>query len=125
MKRSLFALLFVSLIITNVSAGTVRPQINPLDDMASSDHRGKTHGINLKKGKGPKPPAFEFPNDFNPVTPLKIEELRNFHAYGKGYKGFDKPSIKVSPVPVPAAVWLFMSGLIGMVGIARRKKSFK
>jgi len=28
-----------------------------------------------------------------------------------------------SPVPVPAAVWLFGSGLIGLIGIARRKKS--
>jgi len=29
----------------------------------------------------------------------------------------------LSPVPVPAAVWLFGSGLIGLVGIARRKKA--
>jgi hypothetical protein len=28
-----------------------------------------------------------------------------------------------SAVPVPAAVWLFGSGLIGLIGIARRKKS--
>lgn len=28
-----------------------------------------------------------------------------------------------SPVPVPAAVWLFGSGLLGLVGVARRKKS--
>lgn len=28
-----------------------------------------------------------------------------------------------SPVPVPAAIWLFGSGLLGMVGIARRKKT--
>lgn len=28
-----------------------------------------------------------------------------------------------SPVPVPAAVWLFGSGLIGMIGVARRKRS--
>jgi len=27
-----------------------------------------------------------------------------------------------APVPVPAAVWLFGSGLLGLVGIARRKK---
>lgn len=30
--------------------------------------------------------------------------------------------LSVSTVPVPAAVWLFGSGLIGLIGIARRKK---
>jgi len=29
----------------------------------------------------------------------------------------------LGPVPVPAAVWLFGSGLLGLVGVARRKKS--
>jgi len=29
----------------------------------------------------------------------------------------------VSAVPVPAAVWLFGSGLLGLVGVARRKKT--
>ena len=28
----------------------------------------------------------------------------------------------VPPIPVPAAVWLFGSGLLGLVGVARRKK---
>ena len=28
-----------------------------------------------------------------------------------------------SVVPIPAAIWLFGSGLIGLVGVARRKKS--
>lgn len=32
-------------------------------------------------------------------------------------------SAQISAVPVPAAVWLFGSGLIGLVGIARRKRS--
>lgn len=27
------------------------------------------------------------------------------------------------PVPVPAAVWLFGSGLLGLIGVARRKKA--
>ena len=31
--------------------------------------------------------------------------------------------ISYSVVPVPAAVWLFGSGLIGLIGIARRKKA--
>ena len=30
---------------------------------------------------------------------------------------------EVSEVPIPAAVWLFGSGLIGLIGIARRKKA--
>jgi hypothetical protein len=30
--------------------------------------------------------------------------------------------IEISQVPVPAAVWLFGSGLIGLVGVARRRK---
>ena len=32
-------------------------------------------------------------------------------------------TIPPSEIPVPAAVWLFGSGLIGLAGIARRKKS--
>lgn len=32
-------------------------------------------------------------------------------------------TIEMSAVPVPAAVWLFGSGLLGLVGIARRKKA--
>jgi hypothetical protein len=31
--------------------------------------------------------------------------------------------MRISAVPVPAAVWLFGSGLIGLIGIARRKKA--
>lgn len=32
-------------------------------------------------------------------------------------------SVQFQAVPVPAAVWLFGSGLIGLVGVARRKKA--
>jgi len=31
--------------------------------------------------------------------------------------------VVVNPVPVPAAVWLFGSGLIGLIGVARRKRA--
>lgn len=33
--------------------------------------------------------------------------------------------ITVSAVPVPAAVWLFASGLIGLTGVARRKATYR
>jgi hypothetical protein len=46
---------------------------------------------------------------------------------GKGAQGIfifaDDVTFGVSAVPVPAAAWLFGSGLIGLIGIARRKKS--
>ncbi|MCK4708494.1 MAG: VPLPA-CTERM sorting domain-containing protein [Gammaproteobacteria bacterium] len=31
-------------------------------------------------------------------------------------------NVNASPVPVPAAIWLFGSGLIGLISIARKKK---
>ena len=34
----------------------------------------------------------------------------------------DFPSSGVAPIPVPAAVWLFGSGLLGLVGVARRRR---
>ncbi|HHZ88239.1 MAG TPA: VPLPA-CTERM sorting domain-containing protein, partial [Chromatiaceae bacterium] len=33
---------------------------------------------------------------------------------------FDITAIHITNVPVPAAVWLFGSGLVGLAGIARR-----
>ena len=37
--------------------------------------------------------------------------------------GIDMATAYISAVPVPAAVWLFGSGLLGLIGVARRKKS--
>lgn len=34
-----------------------------------------------------------------------------------------RANVTISPVPVPAAVWLFGSGLLGLAGIARRKSA--
>jgi hypothetical protein len=36
-------------------------------------------------------------------------------------KKFGVVGIEINPIPVPAAVWLFSSGLLGLVGVARRK----
>jgi hypothetical protein len=44
---------------------------------------------------------------------------------GGGWYGMDNFTYNeaVSAVPVPAAVWLFGSGIIGLVGFSRRKKA--
>ena len=39
------------------------------------------------------------------------------------FAGFSANFNMVEPIPVPAAVWLFGSGLLGLVGVARRKKA--
>lgn len=36
--------------------------------------------------------------------------------------GLDNVQVEVSAVPVPAAVWLFGSGLLGLIGFTRKKK---
>ena len=44
----------------------------------------------------------------------------NYEGSGRLY---DNVNFDVAPIPVPAAVWLFGSGLIGLVGVARRRKA--
>jgi hypothetical protein len=40
---------------------------------------------------------------------------------GGGDRDFNDVVVEVSVVPIPAAAWLFGSGLLGLIGIARRK----
>jgi hypothetical protein len=58
--------------------------------------------------------------DINQVGVSDFGEFTLNPAIGGGYEG---NFTIVSAVPVPAAAWLFGSGLIGLIGIARRKKS--
>ena len=47
----------------------------------------------------------------------------NSRSGGVSTAGFIDVTYNYTVVPVPAAVWLFGSGLLGLVGIARRKKA--
>ena len=49
------------------------------------------------------------------------------HSFGGGFstslKKFREDGTALTTIPVPAAVWLFGSGLLGLVSIAKRKKA--
>ena len=75
----------------------------------------------------------------NPVTHVQIKGIHSEYAdtpdcdpanfkynctliWENETEGLGIAGISASTVPVPAAVWLFGSGLIGLVGIARRRR---
>lgn len=60
--------------------------------------------------------------DFSYVTSFTAIVEKNWYSISfDGVTGVIQ-GVDLAPVPVPAAVWLFGSGLLGLVGVARRKK---
>jgi hypothetical protein len=57
------------------------------------------------------------------ISDVHLADGTLLSGYGIGSQsGFDwNSAYSPSPVPVPAAVWLFSSGLLSLVGVARRK----
>ena len=82
-------------------------------------------GANVKPGRDGEPVSgwtFFGVIDEGGFTSVDILELEGSD-YDQIFIWGDSFNVGVSAVPVPAAVWLFGSGLIGLVGIARRKKA--
>ena len=63
--------------------------------------------------------------DVTAVSPTgQPNGIRGLEMIDGAFPGFEANfDFKVAAVPVPAAVWLFGSGLLGLVGVARRKKA--
>jgi len=57
------------------------------------------------------------------INPGSIFTQPDANAYAVNFTGLGGVEIVVdlAPIPVPAAVWLFGSGLLGLVGVARRR----
>mgnify|MGYP001144910960 CR=1 FL=1 len=67
----------------------------------------------------------KYPLGLSPTQSASIDEtISSYECCGNGFKDQDFQSGgMISPVPLPAAAWLFGSGLLGLVGMARRKKA--
>ncbi len=65
-------------------------------------------------------PNTNFAWRFSTGTGLQTNLNKSFSLYGWAVQSGDV-ELTTSAVPVPAAVWLFGSGLLGLIGVARRK----
>lgn len=85
--------------------------------MTNSDVAG--FGADATATFGPGGPAYPFGDDGIASSPMTTEPFPGQNA------AFDFTTINatnVPQVPVPAAAWLFGSGLLGLVGVARRRR---
>ena len=65
--------------------------------------------------------GFQYTGDGSGAVNIRINSLLVGNNLLSG--AIDNLGISTSAVPVPAAVWLFGSGLIGLIGVAKRKKA--
>ena len=93
-----------------------------VDFLADSDSPVQPNGVNPGEYLGI---LFNLENGgtfADVISELTTGELRvGIHVQGFDTSGSE--SFVNNPVPVPAAVWLFGSGLLSLVGLARRKKA--
>ena len=90
---------------------------HPGDEYARNIFEGVRNGqviysTNIASGQVPTLNQFNW---------LSIDEIRVSSYFNTGYFIMDDIQYSVSAVPIPAAVWLFCSGLIGLAGFAKRK----
>jgi hypothetical protein len=78
-------------------------------------------------GNGDVVRAVDYGSSYDPTQSPDLYRVQELSANeNRSYVGgwFYKDAVETPPsVPIPASVWLFGSGLIGLIGIARRKKT--
>lgn len=103
----------------------VNTDINIFTDSGRITYGGTTSTVDFMVGLSDD---FRLIWDINLTTFEVTEVFENFvyvtttdPFYGAGFTTVEL--ISVSEVPLPAAIWLFASGLIGLIGVARRKQA--
>lgn len=98
-----------------------------------------TAGQHIRDNTDPNISLFSFPTELGDAVgfwsgtqPTSTQAfLFGFNVGGQGIEGADNSFYKawavadgdIAAVPIPAAVWLFGSGLIGLIGIAQRRRT--
>jgi hypothetical protein len=108
--------------VTNFNSSLSPTKQNPGDTQPATWNQVST---TLTVPTGAFAAFVEFSHGMGPVGPL-FPDCGVGHPNGlcfmPGLVYIDDVSLETSAVPVPAAVWLFGSGLLGLVGVARRSK---
>ena len=101
---------------------TGREKISDLDPISTAEFAGRTGDVSDIGGIDPPITLTDLGEDgvfsgllfqFAPFQTIDLDWV---------WEGSDTPRVGVSAIPIPAAVWLFGSGLLGLIGIARKKR---
>lgn len=87
---------------------------------------GKTHSYTYGLYSWGEPSTLRAMGAYSNTDGLtNIQGIEFYQAYTSSFTadGHGTYLVRTSIVPIPSAVWLFGSGLIGLIGIARRKKA--
>jgi len=103
---------------TFVESGSPGTTFNTIDIDMSSIKDGSIDG------RFEYVPFFDSPTQYSQIELAWSLSTGTFVSGGSFYPGTPDPTItnyEVAIVPVPTTIWLFGSGLIGLIGVARRK----
>lgn len=106
-----------SVLYRDANGNGVRDAGEYLTDIGSANPHADSLSSNPDNWAGPAPMAATG-NSLGLDSTTPFEGIKGYFDIGSGNS---MHVTSVSSVPVPAAVWLFGSGLLGLIGIARRK----
>lgn len=99
----------------STGSGTVLDSAELIGKLSAKDVLDWTHGMF----------AFDTSNSTNGYVTLQVDLLQGGYAVFDNFKitASDEPLGGISTVPNPATIWLFGFGLMGVIGLTRRKIS--
>ncbi len=112
-------------------AGNSGGAVNPIDPKFAGDSVawGETMGGGVFQGTagnvGDSLGFYQFTNNYGPLFEGSDTDPATAVVYGGSFSLSQTGDLiyTASPVPVPAAVWLLGSAMVGLVGVARRRNS--